>query len=197
ILDRKYFCKQILSKNMLALKTCKLSFNDGIDCEENLTTYNIENLTTCNHLTIDLSYFQNILALLPLIPHIKSLVININQQKYYYQDYDPDAFEIIRVFVPNLTYLNLNLNFSNVEFEHIESLLICLPQLTHFSCSSSRVELIDGNRWEKLLSFLPLLKTFECVMTSYIYHTINLDIISKSFQTNFWLEREWRVVCDY
>ncbi|CAF4730472.1 unnamed protein product, partial [Rotaria magnacalcarata] len=70
---------------------------------------------------------QNILTLLSYIPNAKRLTININQQKYYNQDYDAAAFDIFRLSIPTqLTYFNLNLRFSNVEFEHIEQLLNCL-----------------------------------------------------------------------
>ena len=34
-------------------------------------------------------------------------------------------------------------------------------------------------------------------MTTYIYHSLDLNLISQSFQTTFWKDRNWTVVCDY
>lgn len=34
-------------------------------------------------------------------------------------------------------------------------------------------------------------------MTTYIYHSLDLKLISKSFQTSFWKQRNWTVICDY
>lgn len=139
--DKRWICQMLLQQPLL--RSCRLSLCDGIDCDENL----------CHHPTvgnqlenfiIDLSYFQNILTLLSSIPHVKRLTINLNQQKYYHQDYDAAAFDTIRLSIPSqLTYFNLNLRFSNVQFEHIEQLLTCLIHLKHLCCSSFRVELVS------------------------------------------------------
>jgi hypothetical protein len=34
-------------------------------------------------------------------------------------------------------------------------------------------------------------------MTTYIYHSLDLNLISQSFQTEFWKEKNWSVICDY
>ena len=34
-------------------------------------------------------------------------------------------------------------------------------------------------------------------MTTYIYHSLDLNLISQSFQTLFWKEKNWTVICDY
>ena len=34
-------------------------------------------------------------------------------------------------------------------------------------------------------------------MTTYIYHSLDLNLISQSFQTSFWKEKNWSVICDY
>jgi len=34
-------------------------------------------------------------------------------------------------------------------------------------------------------------------MTTYIYHSLDLNLISQSFQTLFWKEKNWSVICDY
>ena len=34
-------------------------------------------------------------------------------------------------------------------------------------------------------------------MTTYVYHSLDLDRISQSFQTLFWKEKNWSVACDY
>lgn len=143
---------QLLLKHS-SLQSCRLSLCDGIDCDETLLQYPIHN--HLENLTIDLSYFQNIRTLLSYIPHVQRLTININQQKYYNPDYDATVFDTIRLSIPRqLTYFNLNLRFSNVQFEHIEQLLIGLIHLKHLCCSSFRVELV---RITKASSFLTIL----------------------------------------
>ncbi|CAF1479447.1 unnamed protein product [Rotaria magnacalcarata] len=192
--EKRLLCQLILKHK--TLRSCRLSLCDGVDCDETILNNSINN--QLENIVIDLSYFQNILTLLSYIPNAKRLTININQQKYYNQDYDAAAFDIFRLSIPTqLTYFNLNLRFSNVEFEHIEQLLNCLVNLKHLCCSSFRVELVDGYRWAQVLERLPLLRRFECVMTTYIYHSLDLNLISQSFQTLFWKEKNWSVVCDY
>ncbi|CAF0990564.1 unnamed protein product [Rotaria sordida] len=192
--DKRLLCQLLLKHK--TLRSCRLSLCDGVDCDETILNNSINN--QLENIIIDLSYFQNILTLLSYIPNVKQLTININQQKYYNQDYDAAAFDIFRLCIPTqLTYFNLNLRFSNVEFEHIEQLLNCLVNLKHLCCSSFRVELVDGYRWAQVLERLPLLRRFECVMTTYIYHSLDLNLISQSFQTLFWKEKHWSVVCDY
>ena len=34
-------------------------------------------------------------------------------------------------------------------------------------------------------------------MTTYIYHSLDINLISQSFQTTFWKEKNWSVICDY
>ena len=137
--DKQYLCKLLLKHKYIY--SCHLSLSDGVDCDETILNNQINN--KLENIIIDLSYFQNILTLLSYIPNVKKLTININQQKYYNQDYDAAAFDSIRLSIPTqLTYLNLNLRFSNVEFEHIEQLLYCLINLKHLCCSSFRVELV-------------------------------------------------------
>lgn len=34
-------------------------------------------------------------------------------------------------------------------------------------------------------------------MTTYIYHSLDINLISQSFQTPFWQDRNWSVICDY
>lgn len=34
-------------------------------------------------------------------------------------------------------------------------------------------------------------------MTTYIYHSLDLNQISQSFQTQFWKDKNWSVICDY
>jgi hypothetical protein len=137
--DKRLIC-EILLKHKL-LRSCRLSLCDGVDCDETILNNPINN--KLENIIIDLSYFQNILTLLSSIPNVKKLTININQQKYYYQDYDAAAFDVVRLCIPTqLTYFNLNLRFSNVEFEHIEQLLNCLVNLKHLCCSSFRAELV-------------------------------------------------------
>jgi len=34
-------------------------------------------------------------------------------------------------------------------------------------------------------------------MTTYIYHSLDLNLISESFQTDFWTNKNWSVICDY
>lgn len=34
-------------------------------------------------------------------------------------------------------------------------------------------------------------------MTTYIYHSLDLNLISKSFETQFWKEKNWTIICDY
>lgn len=34
-------------------------------------------------------------------------------------------------------------------------------------------------------------------MTTYVYHSLDLNLLSQSFQTSFWKEKNWPVVCDY
>jgi hypothetical protein len=56
---------------------------------------------------------------------------------------------------------------------------------------------VDGYRWARVLERLPLLRRFECVMTTYIYHSLDLYLISHSFRTKFWQDKNWTVLCDY
>ncbi|CAF1074809.1 unnamed protein product [Adineta ricciae] len=192
--DKRFICQYLLKHS--TLRSYRLSLCDGVDCDETILSHSSRN--RLETISIDLSYFQNILSLLSFIPNVKRLTININQQKYYNQDYNAAAFDMIRLYVPvQLSYFNLNLRFSNVEFEHIEQLLNCLVNLKHLCCSSFRAELVDGYRWERVLKRLPLLRRFECVMTTYIYHSLDLNLISQSFQTSFWKENNWSVICDY
>ena len=138
--DKRLICENLLKHK--TLRSFRLSLCDGVDCDQTIFLNNrIQN--QLENIIIDLSYFQNILTLLSYIPKVKKLTININQQKYYNQDYDAAAFDTIRLSIPTqLTYFNLNLKFSNVEFEHIEQLLNCLVNLKHLCCSSFRVELV-------------------------------------------------------
>jgi hypothetical protein len=137
--DKQIICEILLKHK--SLRSCRLSLCDGVDCDETILNNPIDN--QLEDIIIDLSYFQNILTLLSYIPNVKRLTININQQKYYNQDYDAAAFDIVRLSIPTqLTYFNLNLRFSNVDFEHIEQLLNCLVNLKHLCCSSFRVELV-------------------------------------------------------
>ncbi|CAF0732112.1 unnamed protein product [Adineta steineri] len=192
--DKRFICQYILKHKHL--RSCRLSLCDGVDCDETILSNSINN--QLENIIIDLSYFQNILTLLSYISNVKRLTINLNQQKYYNQDYDAAAFDIVRLCIPTqLSYFNLNLRFSNVEFEHIEQLLNCLVNLKHLCCSSFRAELVDGYRWERVLERLPLLRRFQCVMTTYIYHSLDLNLISQSFQTSFWKDKNWTVLCDY
>lgn len=148
--EKRSLCQLLLKHK--TLRSCRLSLFDGVDCDETILNNSINN--KLENITIDLSYFQNILTLLSYIPNVKRLTININQQKYYNQDYDAAAFDIIRLSIPTqLTYFNLNLRFSNVEFEHIEQLLNCLVNLKHLCCSSFRAELVR--------------KILECVLVFY------------------------------
>lgn len=143
---------QILLKHR-SLRSCRLSLCDGIDCDETLLHHPIDN--HLQNLIIDLSYFQNILTLLSYIPHVQRLTININQQKYYNPDYDATAFDTMRLDIPiQLTYFNLNLRFSNVQFEHIEQLLIRLIHLKHLCCSSFRVELVRSKKSRMFFAIL-------------------------------------------
>ncbi len=137
--DKRLICQLLLKHK--SLRSCRLSLCDGVDCDETILNNSINN--QLENIIIDLSYFQNILTLLSYIPNVKRLTININQQKYYNQDYDAAAFDIVRLCIPTeLVYFNLNLRFSNVEFEHIEQLLNCLVNLKHLCCSSFRAELV-------------------------------------------------------
>jgi hypothetical protein len=137
--DKQLICQMLLKHK--SLQSCRLSLCDGVDCDETILNNPINN--QLENIIIDLTYFQNILTLLSYIPNVKRLTININQQKYYNQDYDAAAFDIVRLCIPTqLTYFNLNLRFSNVEFEHIEQLLNCLVNLKHLCCSSFRAELV-------------------------------------------------------
>lgn len=139
--DKRWICQMLLQHS--TLRSCRLSLCDGIDCDETMFHHHSTG-DQLENLIIDLSYFQNILTLLSSIPHVKHLTINLNQQKYYNQDYDAAAFDTIRLSIPTqLTYFNLNLRFSNVQFEHIEQLLTCLIHLKHLCCSSFRIELVS------------------------------------------------------
>jgi len=143
--DKRFICETLLKHK--SLRSCRLSFCDGVDCDETILNNPINN--QLENIIIDLSYFQNILTLLSYIPNVKRLTININQQKYYNQDYDAAAFDVVRLSIPTqLTYFNLNLKFSNVEFEHIEQLLTCLVNLKHLCCSSFRAELVIQSKFQ-------------------------------------------------
>ncbi|CAF0832429.1 unnamed protein product [Didymodactylos carnosus] len=92
----------------------------------------------------------------------------------------------------------LNLNAFHISFHHIQQLLKLCPNLIVFTFSSKNWIFIDGEDWMKLLSIFKLIK-FRLYINTFFRPTVKIDIyrIQKTFQTQFWLEKNWHILCDY
>ncbi|CAF0807142.1 unnamed protein product [Didymodactylos carnosus] len=200
-----YVSQLIFNDQLKSLRECSLCF--GLTCVMKLDLFKMKQ---CNieKLTIQSIYLHDLLKLFYYIPKIKSLTVtvkdvrkdDINQQQLL------TAFDnsILSSAVPYLTYLNLYTY--QIGFSSIEVLLKQFFRLEYFILRSKNLELIDGRRWEMLLTTanLPVLKKFQFQIEQ--FHDTkwgqqnDVEKLVGKFQTQFWLEKQeyWgQVKCDY
>ncbi|CAF1670894.1 unnamed protein product, partial [Didymodactylos carnosus] len=118
--------------------------------------FGLTNLNTSNpylkYLTIERISFDQFLSLIQHLPNIKYLNAKLSRSGW------PKTIELISV---KLTHLILIIGTLN--FELMQSLLKHCNQLIYLSLTfNGSGQLLDGQQFEKLFLFLPLLKIFYC-----------------------------------
>lgn len=107
--------------------------------------------------------------------------------------------------IENKSKLNsLTLNFYNSSVDKVLLILSCTQSLTHLKLTGqiTTCEYVwDGYWWiEFIQNNLPKLQLFEFFFDKRIDHkesTYPIESIISSFQTSFWLDKKWYVICDY
>ncbi|CAF3336561.1 unnamed protein product [Rotaria sp. Silwood1] len=106
--------------------------------------------------------------------------------------------DLNQIRIPLLTILKLR-SF-DVEHDLCEKFLLNLLQLRELYYSNTiqctKTFIVDGYRCQSLIERLPLLEQFE--INLYLCNTYATDIceITASFQSPFFLERQWNIVCE-
>ncbi|CAF4144454.1 unnamed protein product, partial [Rotaria sp. Silwood2] len=106
--------------------------------------------------------------------------------------------ELNQIRIPLLTVLKLR--SYNVEHNLCERFLLNLLQLRVLYYSNTiqctKTFIVDGYRCQTLIERLPLLEEFE--INLYLCNTYSTDIceIAGSFQSSFYLAKNWNIVCE-
>lgn len=106
--------------------------------------------------------------------------------------------ELIEIQIPLLTVLKLR--SYDVIHELCEKFLSNFPQLKQLYYSNeidcTKQDYIDGSTCRKFLERLPLLELFE--IDVYLYYTeyTNICELAASFQNEFYLSKNWNIVCE-
>ncbi|CAF1336112.1 unnamed protein product [Didymodactylos carnosus] len=166
--------------NHSALKTCHLDIG-WIQIENRLSISNIE------YLSISLLSLDDLFHLFQHVPKLQTLHVKV--QHSYKQNYQ-------RIINTNLKLLNLKID--HIQFQHLELLLHSISQLERFHFNTrNRGEFIDGQRWSHLLSSLTKLEQFELyIEIQGVLEVNNIDSAVAAFQTSFWLNKRWSVICE-
>jgi hypothetical protein len=100
--------------------------------------------------------------------------------------------------------ISLTINDCQLNFIYLQSLLLLTPTIRYLKliCEDwSFTSIFDGSQWEKFISSkLPLLNNFKFSFLHELNKDENsplLDQLIASFQTPFWLDKQWFVTCEY
>jgi hypothetical protein len=126
----------------------------------------------------------------------------------------------LSTFFPNLHYLDITLIGTDIDFNQIQIPLLSVLKLRssnvpHELCEKFLLNLLqlrelyysndiqctkkvyfDGYRCQTFIERLPLLKKFETNL--HLYNTQSMDIceLAASFQSSFYLSKNWNIICE-
>lgn len=196
--DRK--TRKFLSSIVSHTQLRKIEFNMNIGCGRIILnwpiSYGLVHITVgkCSWITLYhiLDHFPNLQTLATTISVVNSFRNELNIEHVDNRKFD------------HLVSLSLVIK-DFINMENIESLLLCLPSLTHlrliFNEQLCDTSLLDGSRWENFIETkLPLLNRFEFSFLSNSFnqsHSTTVESLITPFQTLFWLEtKQWIIKCD-
>ncbi|CAF0891404.1 unnamed protein product [Didymodactylos carnosus] len=166
-------------KSLLSLSNLKTYILNNCRCpiipEKNENKSNIEKLRLCLRSLSDFSVLSQ------CVPKIKSLSMNLR----YNDNFQSSRYPVTLHELPWLQTLEIRLK--DTSFDEFEEVLKQLSNLKKLSFTSTSIDYINGQRWQHLLSCLPVLKVFR--FNVYLHglseSLINLQVMCSSFQNNF------------
>jgi hypothetical protein len=173
-------------------RLCFQDFITIIDHKSMPNHYNIE------HLTIGSCLYREYPAILNRMPQLRELVMDECKEGRYDELLSASNLKF------QSSLISLTINDCQLNFIYLQSLLLLTPTIRYLKliCEDwSFTSIFDGSQWEKFISSkLPLLNNFKFSFLHELNKDENsplLDQLIASFQTPFWLDKQWFVTCEY
>mgnify|MGYP001026641357 FL=1 len=175
-------------------KLCLLNFNDVI----NNRIWSKHN--TIEHLTVGSCSFRDIEIILNSMPQLKQLIIGQYQSQFNATVLSNSDFDV----QSQLQSLILTIDHSYLDKYDMERLFSLVPSIEHLKLIIKHLSsewIFDGRSWEDLLSSKLLrLNNFEFVFSCVLTENEHNPLLGKyitSFQTPYWLEKQYFVTGEY